>query len=40
MLKITLFLQLYANGDLQDLDSQWNLMLVMVSTFLLSVMRM
>jgi len=40
MLKITLFLQLYANGDLQDLDSQWNLMLGMVSSFLLSIMRM
>ena len=40
MLQITLSLQLYVNGDLQDLDSQWNLRLVMVSTFLLSVMRM
>ncbi|CAD6211061.1 unnamed protein product [Miscanthus lutarioriparius] len=30
---------LYANGDMEDLDSQWNLMLIIVSTFLLSIMR-
>ena len=37
--KIALSSQLYANGDMEDLNSQWNLMLIIVSTFLLSIMR-